>query len=48
MRKPKEQIGVYYLIEAKDIKDAIHLAESIPSAKWGGVEIRPVLEFQNE
>ncbi len=41
----KEQLGVYYLIEAKDLNEAIHVAERIPSAQWGSVEVRPVMEF---
>ena len=41
----KEQLGVYYLLEAKDLNDAIRLAEKIPSAQWGSVEVRPVMEF---
>ncbi len=41
----KEQLGVYYLIEAKDLDAAILVAGNIPSAKWGSVEIRPVREF---
>jgi len=38
----KEQLGGYYLIEAKDLNDAIQVAAQIPSARWGGVEVRPV------
>ena len=41
----KEQLGVYYLIEAADLNQAIRVAEKIPSARWGSVEIRPVMEF---
>lgn len=41
----KEQLGVFYLIEAKDMDDAIQVAERIPSAQWGSVEVRPVAEF---
>jgi hypothetical protein len=38
----KEQLGGYFLIEAKDLNDAIQVAARIPSAKWGSVEVRPV------
>lgn len=41
-----EQLGGYYLIEAKDLDEAIGIAERIPPAKFGTVEIRPVLEIQ--
>lgn len=39
-----EQLGGYYLIEAQDLDDAIQIASRIPGARWGSVEIRPVLE----
>ena len=38
----KEQLGGYFLIEAKDRDEAIRIASRIPSAKWGSVEVRPV------
>lgn len=38
----REQLGGYYLIEARDLNDAIRLASRIPSARYGGVEIRPI------
>ena len=38
----KEQLGGYFLIEAKDRNEAIQIASRIPSAKWGSVEVRPV------
>ena len=41
----KEQLGGYYLIEAKDLNDAIQVAAKIPSARYGSVEIRPIMEF---
>ena len=41
----KEQLGGYYLIEAKDLNDAIQVASRIPSAKFGSVEVRPIHEF---
>ena len=38
----KEQLGGYFLIEAKDLNDAIQVAGRIPSAKWGSIEVRPI------
>lgn len=38
----KEQLGSFYLIEAKDLNDAIQVASKIPSARLGSVEVRPV------
>lgn len=40
----KEQIGGYYLIEAKDLNEAIRIASKIPSARFGCVELRPIAE----
>ncbi len=41
----REQLGGYYLIEARDLDEAMGIAERIPPAKFGTVEIRPVLEI---
>ena len=41
----KEQLGGYYLIEAKDLNDAIQVASRIPSARHGAIEVRPVMVF---
>jgi hypothetical protein len=41
----KEQLGGFYLIEARDLNDAIQVAARIPSAKIGSVEVRPVVDF---
>ena len=38
----KEQLGGYYLIEAKDLDEAIGIASRIPSARTGCVEVRPI------
>ena len=38
----KEQLGGYYLVEAKDLNDAIQTASRIPSARNGAIEVRPV------
>ncbi len=40
----KEQLGGFYVIEAKDLNEAIQLAARIPGARWGSVEVRPVME----
>ena len=41
----REQLGGYYLIEAEDLDEAMGIAARIPPAKYGTVEIRPVLEI---
>ena len=41
----REQLGGYYLIDAKDLDEAIGIAEQIPPAKFGTIEIRPVMEI---
>ena len=38
----KEQLAGFYLIDAKDLNEAIQLAEKIPPARVGSVEVRPV------
>jgi hypothetical protein len=38
----KEQFGGYYLIEARDLNEAIQVASRIPGARMGCVEVRPV------
>jgi hypothetical protein len=40
----KEQLGGYYLVEAKDLDEAIALAARVPGAHYGSVEVRPVWE----
>ena len=41
----KEQLGGYYLIEAKDLNEAIQVAARIPAARNGGIEVRPIQSF---
>ena len=41
----KEQLGGFYLVEAKDLNEAIQVAAKIPSVKTGSIEIRPVVDF---
>lgn len=40
-----EQLGGYYLIDAKDLDEAIGIAAHIPGARKGTIEIRPVMEI---
>jgi hypothetical protein len=44
----KEQLGGYYMIEARDLNDAIQVASKIPSARYGSVEVRPVEVFDQQ
>lgn len=41
----REQLGGFYIVEAKDLDEAISIAERIPPARLGTIEIRPVLEI---
>ena len=41
----KEQLGGYYLIEAKDLDEARGIAARIPGAKHGSIEVRPVAKM---
>ena len=41
----REQLGGYFLIDAKDLDEAIGIAARIPAARRGTVEIRPVIEI---
>lgn len=43
----REQLGGYFLVDAKDLNEAINIAARIPGAKKGTVEVRPVLEIPN-
>ena len=40
----KEQLGGYYLIEARDLNEAIQVASRNPGARHGSVEVRPIAE----
>jgi hypothetical protein len=42
----REQLGGYYLVEAKDLDEAIGIAARIPSVKAGSIEVRPIMEFK--
>jgi len=41
----REQLGGYYLVDAKDLDEAVNIAGRIPPAKFGTIEIRPVMEI---
>ncbi|WP_447983304.1 YciI family protein [Nitrospira sp. Nam74] len=41
----KEQIGGFFLIEARDLNEAIQVASKFPSARFGSLEVRPVRDF---
>jgi len=41
----REQLGGYYVIEAKDLDEAMKIAERVPPARFGTIEIRPVMEI---
>jgi len=41
----REQLGGYYLIEAKDLDAAIGIAARIPGAKDGSIEVRPIMIY---
>ena len=38
----REQLGGYYLIEAKDLDEAAGIAAKVPTAKYGSIEVRPI------
>ncbi|MCA9604997.1 MAG: YciI family protein, partial [Myxococcales bacterium] len=39
----KEQLGGYYLVDAKDLDEAIAIAARIPTARTGTIEVRPIM-----
>jgi hypothetical protein len=41
----KEQFGGYYVIDCKNLDEAIEVAARIPGAAQGSIEVRPVMEF---
>jgi hypothetical protein len=42
----KEQLGGFYLLECKDLDEAIEWAGKIPGAQYGSVEVRPVMDYE--
>jgi hypothetical protein len=41
----KEQIGGYYVVDAKDLDEAIEIAAKIPGARLGTIEVRPIWDM---
>ncbi|HEY8601199.1 MAG TPA: YciI family protein [Thermomicrobiales bacterium] len=41
----KEQLGGFYIIEARDLNDAIRVASLMPPARRGSIEVRPIREL---
>jgi hypothetical protein len=41
----KEQLGGYYLLDCKDLDDALNWAAQIPEAKTGAIEVRPIMDY---
>jgi hypothetical protein len=41
----REHLGGYFLVEARDREEALQIAARIPGARYGTVEVRPVLEI---
>ena len=44
----KEQLGGYYIVDAKDLDEAIKWAAKIPGAAYGSIEVRPVMVFEGQ
>ena len=41
----REQLGGYYLVEAKDLDTALAIAARIPGARFGSIEVRPIMVY---
>ncbi len=41
----REQLGGFYMVEAKDLDEAMSIAARIPTAKTGTIEVRPIMAF---
>ena len=41
----KEQLGGFYVVEAKDLDEAVEIAARIPDVRGGSIEVRPVMEI---
>lgn len=44
----KEQLAGFYLVEARDLNEAIQLASKLPPARVGSIEVRPIRELRPE
>jgi hypothetical protein len=42
----KEQLGGFYLVDCKDLDEALDLAAQIPSSEHGTIEVRPIMSFE--
>jgi hypothetical protein len=42
----KEQLGGFYMFECENLDQAIALAQQIPTAEYGTIEVRPVMSFE--
>ena len=42
----KEQLAGFYLVDARDLNEALNIAKGIPAARVGSVEVRPIRELQ--
>jgi hypothetical protein len=40
----REQLGGFFMVNAKDLDEAIEIASRVPAGRWGTVEIRPIVE----
>ncbi len=43
----REQLGGYFMIDAKNLDEALDIAARIPGAVWGTVEVRPIVDLAN-
>jgi len=43
----KEQLGGFYIVDCKDLDEALEVAARIPDARGGSIEVRPILEMDN-
>ncbi len=43
----REQLGGYFVINVKDLDEAIRIASEVPAGRWGTVEIRPMIDVAN-
>jgi len=41
----KEILGGYYLLDCKDLDEALECAAKIPTAEWGSIEVRPIMDL---
>ena len=42
----REQLGGFYIVDARDLNEALDIAERIPPARFGTIEVRPVMEIE--